>query len=274
MAKRLIIFFIIFFNIISCTTIKIKDKETYSKVLYKNLIKKSSKISAAKISGIFKISGIEDIPSIFMEFRLNCSFNEKIVSFRMRALNKNLIDIFINKNDVYIINNIEKNYYKTDIEKIDFSKVTGINFNPLDISYFFLGVIPNNDKMMLINFISEKNDNILEISDNVSKYTINMNSKELITKVKVTNQYFDPFLVDSIKYKENNISGIAVPNMFVFTSEDRKIKISFVINKVKINQPFENIINLDEIIKNYKNAINPEDIKINVEKFKNQINNN
>ena len=106
MAKRLIIFFIIFFNIISCTTIKIKDKETYSKVLYKNLIKKSSKISAAKISGIFKISGIEDIPSIFMEFRLNCSFNEKIVSFRMRALNKNLIDIFINKNDVYIINNI------------------------------------------------------------------------------------------------------------------------------------------------------------------------
>jgi hypothetical protein len=272
--KRFIICFFVFFTIIGCTTLKIKDKETYSKVLYKNLVKKSSKINDAYITGLFKISGIEEIPSIFMEFQLSCVFPEKQVTFRIRVLNNNLIDIFINKNDVYIINNIEKNYYKTDIEKIDFSKVTGINFNPLDVSYFFLGVIPNNDKMELINFISEKNDNILEISDSNCKYTINLNQKELITKVKVKNQYFDPLILESIKYKDNNMTGLTVPNMFVFSSEDKKTKISFIINKAKINQSVKSIINVNDIIAGYKSTNNPEDIKINAEKFKNQIKNN
>jgi len=270
--KAFILILLVFLT--GCTTLKIKDKETFGQVLYKNLKKKSLKVEKAVISGMFKINGVPEIPSIFMEFKLLTVFNEKTVSFRIRALNKNLIDIFIDKNNVYIINNIDKKYFKTDIEKIDFTKVTGINFNPFDVSYLFLGIIPSNDKMEYINFTRDKNEYIMEISDNISKYILNLNKKELLTKVKIMNQYFDTIILDSIRYRENGNGGFDIPHMFVFSSENSKNKISFIINKSVLNNGESNFIDIKNIILNYQFTDKVDDIKLDAEKIKNQIKNN
>jgi hypothetical protein len=254
----------------SCATLKTKDQETFGNVLYKNLKKKSEKVSDAYITGMFKISGINEIPPVFMEFQLTSRYAENYVFFRIRILNKNVIDIVINKNDVYIVNNVEKKYYKTDIEKIDFSKVIGINFNPLDVSYFFLGLIPNNDKMELINFKKNKNNFTLNISDSASKYTIDVNNREAITKVKIFNQYFDTLILESITYREDIETGMYVPNMFNFSSENKKIKISFIINRIKLNAN-SGKKDIKSIIGTYQETLNAEEIKIDVDKFKNFI---
>ncbi len=220
---------------------------------------------------MFRVSGVEDIPSAFLKFESYCFFKEKKVYFRVFFINNLLIDIIIDKNNVLFINHIGKEYVEYNIEQVDFSKFTGANFNPLDISYFFLGSIPYSENMEVIDFKLDKNEYIMVITDNISKYTIHLNSKEEINKVEIFNQYFDNLFLDSITYKESKKENEKIPYKFDFLTENRDIKIQFILNEIT-NELSQFELSKYAIPNDYKKVSSIEKIKIDF-KDRNKSNN-
>ena len=264
--KRIFIFLSITLILFACKTIRVRDKETTGNVLFKTLLKKSEKINDVYISGLFKINGVKELPPIYLQFESQGKLKEKAISFRILSFKTPIIDISLNQNDVLFINHAGEEFVNLDIEQIDFSKFTGISFNPLDLSYFFLGTIPYSESMELMDFKWTKKEYIIDISDNVSKYTIHLNSKEELGSIKIFNQYFDALFLESIKYKKNN-DGINMPYMLVFSSEDKKIQISFIINKILLDPLEKSLIDLD-ILNKYKEVSTLEKMQMKFKKNK------
>ena len=80
---------VLFLIISSCTSIKIKeikDKETYGKILFKNLKKKSESIDNVLIEGMIKINGVKDIPSAYIKCQILCQYNKNKVNFKLLSL--------------------------------------------------------------------------------------------------------------------------------------------------------------------------------------------
>ncbi len=259
--KKFLPYILVFFIITSCKTISIKNKETFGKIIFKNLKNKSEKTENALITGLFRISGVEEIPSAFLKFESFCFFNEKKIYFRMSFINNVIADIIIDKNKVLFLNHIGEEYVEYNIEQVDFSKFTGANFNPLDISYFFIGNIPFSENMELIDFKWQKKEYIMNITDNISKYTITLNRNEQITKVQIFNQYFDNLILDSIIYRDESNGEAKKPYKFDFLTENKKIKISFILKNISIEPPQSDLEKF-KIPKKYKKVSSIEKIKI------------
>ena len=252
------------FFILSCTTFgknEIKDKETYGKILFKSLKKKSSALDKAYISGMFKVSGVETIPSIYLKFEQISLFKEKSVSFRIISFNKPIIDILLTAEEAIVINHTNNEYVKLNIEQVDISKITGINFSPLDLSYLFLGNIPYSDSMELMKFdLDKKGFRIMDITDNVSKYTLNFNNNNQIVSVKIFNQFFDNLVLDSIKYKDDKKD---FPYMFNFSNSNSTIKISFVLKNISLLTTKNKFININKL-KDYTELSSLDKINIKI----------
>ncbi len=260
---KFLLLFIFLFILNTCTIVEVKNKETTGKVLYKNLLKKSEKIKQAYIAGFLKISGIKDIPSVHLKFESQCDFEKKRSSFSISALKKPIIDLVFNEKEVIFINHTNKEFVRLNIEKIDFSKIIGINFNPLEIGYFFLGDIPYSKNMELLSFDLTPKEYFMDISNDTSKYSIILNRKEEIIEAIIKSQYFDDISLESIKYKKT-IRG-NLPGMLTFYNEDRSIKISFIINKTSL-EPFKKSIADLKILKSYTELQSLDNIKIEVKK--------
>jgi len=261
--KRIItLLFFIFILILSCKFIKVKDKEIAGNVLFKNLLKKSEKIDQALISGNFKILGSEKIPPIYLKFDSECCFKKKSVFFRISSLNKKILDIYRDQDEITIINHIGKQYIKLNIERIDLSNIVGINFNPIDISYIFLGLIPYSDNMELIDFKWSPREYVLRISDNVSEYQIYLDNNEDIIDLEINNQYFDAIHLDSIKYKKNKEKKNS-PFMLDFSTDENDIKLKFIINKASTNPIKKSLLDLS-ILKDYEKINSIDKLKIDL----------
>ena len=251
--------------VICCKTIKVRDKDTISNILFRNLLKKSENINDAYISGLFKVNGVKELPSVYLQFESQGKLKEKSVSFRISSFKTPIIDILLNQNKVIFINHTGKEFVELDLEQIDFSKFTGVNFNPLDISYFFLGCIPFSESMELMDFKWTKKQYVMDITDNLSKYTTYLNSDKEIVSVKLFSQYFDDLFLESIKYKKN-ANGHNMPYMLKFYLEGPEandISISFIINKISLKPVKESFIDLS-IIDKYKRLFSIEKIEVNV----------
>lgn len=259
--KRNLIYICILIVLFACTTINIRDKDTFGRIIFKNIKNKSEKIQDSHITGMFRVSGVEDIPSAFLKFESYCFFKEKKVFFRVFFINNLLIDIIFDKNNALFINHIGKEFVEYNIEQVDFSKFTGANFNPLDIGYFFLGCIPYSENMEIIDFKLDKKDYIMVITDNISKYTIHLNSNEEISKVEIFNQYFDNLYLDSITYNDSKKNNIKIPYKFDFLTEKRDIKIQFILNDIA-NDLSQFKLNNFAVPDDYKKVSSIEKIKI------------
>nr|HPO51102.1 hypothetical protein [Spirochaetota bacterium] len=162
--KKIILFILVLFLITGCKTTQKVDKETEGKILFKNLVKSSESLSDIYVSGLFRLSGVKEIPAAFINFESSGNFKNKNISFKISFLRKPLIQIRVAGEDITFINHSGKQYIKLKYENIDFSKFIGINFNPLEISYFFVGKIPYSSDIQLMSCNFTKNGTLLELT--------------------------------------------------------------------------------------------------------------
>jgi hypothetical protein len=258
------IFLLLLVLINSCKTVPLKNEEMETKILFKNLQKDSEKIDSISVSGLLRISGVKDIPSGYVQFDSHGNLKENYISFKISFLKKPLIEIVIDNKDVILINHSGKQYIRLDIEKIDFSKFIGINFNPLEVSYLFVGRIPYSPDMELMDFVSSKKESVLNITNNISKYSLYLNSRREFQKIIISNEYFDPIILDSIQYTKND-DGENVPKNLNFSTEDGKIKLYFIIDKSSLNpNPADNQKIDPSSLKNYKEVFDINEIKVSL----------
>jgi hypothetical protein len=249
-----------FIMLTGCKTIIIGDRETTGKIMFRNFINDSEKINEIYISGLFRVSGKKELPPVYLTFEAQGKLKDKDISFKMLSFKTPIFDIYFKKDKAIFVNHTNKEYVELNLEELDLSKFIGINFNPIDFGYFFLGKIPYSESMEMMNFKWSRKEYVMNITDNLSKYEIHIDADQKITGVKLESQYFDTILLRSIRYQKND-EGVVLPNMMTFLSEDGKIEISFILNKVLLKMKSENELG-ETIIKKYKKLASPDDIKV------------
>lgn len=257
----IIIFFLLL--LIGCKTKEIIEKDLSGNIFFRKLIKESESIEKMYISGLFKVSGLNNIPQVYLKFESSSNIKDKLGTFKILSFNTPLIDIILDKDKIIFINHANKEYVKLNKEQIDFSKVIGLNFNPLDLAYFFAGNIPYSANMELMNFNVTNRQYIMEITDRESKYSIIFNAKKEMENVKINSQYFDKINIDMPKYSKDS-TGKAMPYMLSISSESTASKLSFIINKTLLNKNFEIKLFDQNILRTYKVLDSMDKIKINI----------
>ena len=259
--KNLLFIFVISF-LFSCKTIIVTNKETTSKIMFKNLMKESQKIEYASFSGSFKVTGVKDVPSAYISFKTDVIFNEKKALFSISILRKPILEILFNNNNGILLNHTKKEFVRFNLEEIDYSKIMGINFNPFEISYLFAGCVPYSDDMQLMDFKWTKKEYIITLTNNISKYEIYLDPDYKIVKATINNQFFDKIILESIKYSKND-DNKDVPNILNFSSEDQKYKLSFLIEKSSLKKVEIKDITKDNL-EDWKEVEKIEDIEVKI----------
>lgn len=258
--RKIFIFTIFVILLVGCKSTNKTNRETEAKILFKNLIKASENLNNVYIEGLFKLTGVKDVPQAFINFQTYGNFKKQLMTFKILFLKKPLIEISVNKNDIMFINHTGKEYIKLQYDNVDFSKFIGINFDPLEIGYFFIGSIPYSTDTELMSFNYTKDGLVMQLTNNMSMYTILVNDKEQITSIKINNQYFDVINVDGIQYTKND-AGLDVPKNINFSTDDKNVKMSFIIDKISFNPQETNISSL-EFLSQYNEVFNINDIKV------------
>jgi hypothetical protein len=230
------------------------------------MMRKSEKLEKAYISGLMRIEGVEDIPAAYLKFESSCDFKLKTVNFRIIAIRTPIFDISFDNNDVVLVNHTSKEYIKLKMDQLDFSKIIGINFNPLDIAYFFLGCVPYSESMEMVDFKWSKKEYQMVISDNISKYTINLNDKEEILSVLLNNQYLGSLVIAPISYKKDNGEN-NLPNVLSVKDNEENVRITFRINKSIVDSLNNDLQDINKIIKNYTKITDINKMKIDKSKI-------
>jgi hypothetical protein len=262
MLKKIFFILTIFILLFSCKTISVKNKETTAKMLFKNLVKESEKVSDISVSGLFSISGAKEIPPVFIQFDTFGNLKGNDFTFKISFLKKPLMEVVVNKDDVLFINHTGKQYIRLKLQDVDFSKFIGINFNPSDVGYLFLGKLPYSEKMEIMDLSWTPHEYVLTVTNTISKYTIHLNSNEEIIKAKINGEYFDPLILESIQYAKNDDKE-NIPKTLVFSTEDNLIKMTFMIEKMSLKPSSHVDTNLD-ILKNYTEVFDINKIKVQI----------
>jgi hypothetical protein len=258
--KKVLFFILLVFLIFSCKTINVKNKETTAKILFKNLLKESEKINEVSVSGLFRIVGVKDVPPAYIQFDCQGNLKTNNFSFKISFLTKPLMEIIVDKNKVLFINHTGKQYINLNMEDIDFSKFLGINFNPVEVGYFFLGKIPYSADIEIMDFKWTKKDYTLTLTNNTSKYDIVLNSDEEIIRAKISSEYFESLNLDSVIYIKND-DRVNIPRSLIFSTEDGSIKMSFLIDKISLKQAKPYTFNQD-ILEKYTEVFDINEIKV------------
>jgi hypothetical protein len=260
--KKVIIFIFLAFLIFSCKTINVKNKETTTKIIFKNLMKESEKINEVSLSGLFRIMGVKEVPPVYIQF--NCQGNLKTnnFSFKISFLSKPLMEIIVDKENVLFINHTGKQYINLKMGEIDFSKFIGINFNPVEIGYFILGKIPYSTDIEIMDFKWTKKEYTLTLTNSTSKYEVVLNPDEEITRAKINSEYFDILNLDSVIYIKND-DKVNVPSSLTFSTEDNSIKMSFLIDKISMKQAKPYVFD-QSILDKYTEVFDINKIKVTI----------
>jgi len=228
----LLVLLVLFF---SCKTIVVTNKETVSKIIFKNLIKRAKEIEQASFSGSFKVTGVKEIPQTYISFKADILFKERKAVLSLSLFKKPILDIIFDQDKGILLNYTKKEFIRFNISEIDYSKIMGINFDPFEICYFFLGRVPYSSDMNLMDFNWTKFEYIVTLTNNISKYEIFLNRNQEIIKAKINNQFFDNIILESIKYTKND-DNKNVPNVLNFSSEDGKYILIFLIDKSSLKK--------------------------------------
>ena len=150
--KRYFLAVIFIIILSSCKTVVNIDKETSGNILFRNIIKKSEKISNVYISGLLRISGFPEIPSgVYISYSFHGDIKNQVGLFRLLLFKKPIYEIYFKKSNVIFVNCKANQYVKLNIDEVDYSKFIGINFNPIEIAYFLIGAIPYSEDMVLMS---------------------------------------------------------------------------------------------------------------------------
>lgn len=260
MKKNFLLILSVVILLFSCKTIEKQNQETEAKILFKNLVKESATLNNIHVSGLFKLNGVKEVPQAFINFDCFGNLKTETMAFKISFLKKPLIEIAVDKNDILFINHTGLEYIKLKYENIDFSKFIGVNFNPLELGYFFVGKIPFSENLEMMSYKFIKKEIVMELTNNISKYTITLNENEEIISAKINNQYFDALSLDSIKYTKDD-DGKSIPKNVNFSTDDQKIKMAFIIDKISLNPTDKNETSLDFLSK-YKEIFDINEIKV------------
>ncbi len=234
---------IIIFTLFSCKTIYVKDKETTANILLKNLLRESEKIDDVTVSGMIRINGVAEIPSTaYISFAFAGNLKDEKGTFGIYLLKKPLMEIIFDKKEVLIINRKGAQYKKINVDETDYSKLIGVNFNPIEVCYFLLGKIPYSENMTLINYDWNTKEHIMDLSTSVSTYKIKLDYDELIVWGEINNQFFEKIFLESIKYVKNDDNAY-VPKQATFKTDDEKRALYFIIDKTSLNTKYSTEIN-------------------------------
>ncbi|MCG8568592.1 MAG: DUF4292 domain-containing protein [Spirochaetes bacterium] len=232
--RKFILLFFSLLILVSCKTIPEKDKEITGNILFKNLINEAQKVENFYINGALKITGVKDIPPGYVNFESQGNFATQETTFRISFLNYPIIDILFSKNDILLVNYTNNQYIKLNVEEVDLASLLGINFNPNDIGYFLLGKIPYTKDMQLMNFNIVNDRYYIELTNASSKYDIYLNENQEIVYAKSESQFFDPIVLDTIKYIKND-DNVNIPKNALFKSlnqNDQTVAFSFIIKNI------------------------------------------
>ncbi|HNZ26203.1 MAG TPA: hypothetical protein PK385_06525 [Spirochaetota bacterium] len=243
MKKIIASLFIIIFTLYSCKTIYVKDKETTANILLKNLLRESEKIGDVTVSGMIRINGVPEIPSTaYISFTFAGNLKDEKGTFGIYLLKKPVMEIIFDKKEVLIVNRKSLQYKKINVDETDYSKLIGVNFNPIEACYFLLGKIPYSENMTLINYDWNSKEHIMDLSTSVSTYKIKLNYDELIVWSEINNQFFEKIFLDSIKYVKNDDNAY-VPKQATFKTDDEKRTLYFIIDKTSLNTKYTTDVN-------------------------------
>lgn len=236
--KNRLLVIVLALAVVSCTTIKVIDKETVSSILFRNIVTNSQKISDAFVSGMLRISGVPEIPAgVYISYTFHGNIKQQTGFFSLSLFKKPLFEIYFNEKEFVLVNCKKKIYVKSTLDEVDYSKYIGVNINPIDIAYFLLGVVPYSPELELLGYEVTKDAHILDISTNVSTFKVQLNGREEIISADINNQYFDNVVMDSVKYAKNE-DGENVPQSAVFRTEDKKKSINFIIDRTSFKRPY------------------------------------
>jgi len=259
--KYLYIAFIFLFVFFSCKTVNIKEKEYLKKnVVYKKMISKSESINSATISGSLQISGNKNIPAVYISFSVTADIASKKSILKLSVLSKPLLDLYMNSGEFIIVNHTDNNYVRLNDSVVDFSKILGFNFNPIELVYFLLGLVPYSDDLQMIDFIKNKTEYQLKLTNQTTNFVIIIDDEEKIVSARLQNQFFDPLTIDILSYNTME-NGEVIPQRLKVKPDNNNVSMTFVIRSTSIDK-----VSIDDFTNtsNYFQLDDPEKIIIKI----------
>lgn len=249
------------FMAISCKTMPVKNVENIeANVLFKRIMKNAESLEYANISTSVMISGNKLIPSVYIKMVADADYINKKTVLRFSVLSKKLFDIAVNPNEMTLINHTASQFITFPLEQVNLKELLGLNFDPIDVSYFLTGNIPYAQEMQIISFSHNENQNLsLNMTSNNSEYILDIDKNGRIIHVMANNQFFEPLNIDTLVFSERN--GIDMPQKLKITSKISPISMTFLIKDVTYNKcdSYE-----PEIPEGYEKIFDTNKIKINL----------
>lgn len=249
------------FMAISCKTMPVKNVENIeANVLFKRIMKNAESLEYANISTSVMISGNKLIPSVYIKMVADADYINKKTVLRFSVLSKKLFDIAVNPNEMTLINHTASQFITFPLEQVNLKELLGLNFDPIDVSYFLTGNIPYAQEMQIISFSHNENQNLsLNMTSNNSEYILDIDKSGRVTHVMANNQFFEPLNIDTLVFSERN--GIDMPQKLKITSKISPISMTFLIKDVTYNKcdSYE-----PEIPEGYEKIFDTNKIKINL----------
>ncbi len=227
--KLLKIFFIILI-ISGCSTVKqINDLQTYANVTFRHLCETSVRLDSISFAGFMRIKGVNGIPPVFIPFEIRSNLKEKNATLILSLRNQKILQIIIDQNNYYIVNNKENKFFKDSITNMNFTSVMGMSFDPIQIIYLMYGKLPLSESIELMNISQETSGYMLTMSDSTTLYSLVLDEEDNILSGSVDNQFHDKIIIESITYTKND-NNQSIPRSAVFSNSDLSVSITFMIN--------------------------------------------
>lgn len=225
--------------IAGCKSIDVKEREEMrGNILFKKLMNRSSVVSFGTVSGLIMINGNPAIPAVYIKYTATADFKSKDAVLKLAVLSKPLLDLYMNHDTFVLVNHTGKEYIELNLEDVDFSKILGINFDPVELSYLLTGNIPYSGEMQLVSFENTKTGAaLMNITDTTTNFFVQFDTHERISSIKVENQFFDKLTVENLTYAaNNNENDIDVPQKIKVSSDTSKVTMTFLIRSIDYNQ--------------------------------------
>lgn len=259
--KTIFLCIIIGFVSISCKTMPVKNLETIeANVLFKRIMKSAESLEYANITTSVMISGNKLIPSVYIKMVADADYINKKTVLRFSVLSKKLFDITVNPQEMTLINHTASQFITFPLEQVSLEELLGLNFDPIDISYFLTGNIPYAQEMEIVSFSHDENQNLsLNITSNNSEYILGIDKNGRIVRTMANNQFFEPLDIETLVFSARN--GVDMPQKLKITSKISPISMTFLIKEVTYNK----CSSYDpEIPEEYEKMFDISKIKINL----------
>lgn len=257
------LFFFLLMALSGCKTVQvIKDEGAIQgNVLFKNLMKSSKELEYVNISSSVMIAGNKLIPQAYIKLAVAANYREEKAVLNFSVLSKPLFDIVMDRDNIVLINHTNKQFVRFSFFEVNFSGFIGLNFNPLDISYFLTGNIPYSEDMQMVSFDFGENQKMqLNITNSTTNFFLTFNRREQLYHASVNNQFFDSLNIETTSFSKN-LEGKEVPQKVRVSSQDSPVSMTFLIRNFHYKKRRSYSVTIP---KDYIEVDSVDKIKINV----------